>query len=111
MNLKNWNDIPKQPFHETAYRQVFNGEKAMMVLNTIKPGFPPFPHSHPHEQLLYIIQGHCEVDVGDETTLMGPGDVVHIPSGVFHDLRVLGDETVLNLDIFSPIREDYVLKD
>ena len=108
-HMKNWKDLPKKPFQNgTATRQVFSGDNVMMVFNTIRPDFPPFPHSHPHEQLLCIIEGRCEVVVGGEVMTMGPGDIVHVPSGVHHDLKVLGNEAVLNLDIFTPIREDYL---
>ena len=107
----NWNDIEKQFFHhDTATRQVFSGENVMLVLNTIQPDFPSFRHSHPHEQILYIVDGDCDVDVGDESTRMGPGDMVHVPPNVEHDLRVVGDKRVINLDIFTPIREEYLRK-
>ena len=108
-HMKHWKDLPKIPFHHgTATRQVFSGDNVMMVFNTIQPEFPPFLHSHPHEQLLYIMEGHCEVTLGDEVVAMGPGDVIHIPCGMQHDLKVIGDETVLNMDIFTPIREDFL---
>ena len=107
--MKNWRELPKKPFQNgAATRQVFSGDNVMMVFNTIQPDFPPFPHSHPHEQLLYIMEGRCEVTLGDEVIAMGPGDVVHVHCGVHHDLKIVGDEPVLNLDIFTPIREDYL---
>lgn len=108
MNLQKWNEIEKKPFHETATRQVFTGENVMLVLNTIEPGFPPFPHSHPHEQLLCILEGECEVTVGDEKRIMHAGDMVRIPPDMHHDLSVLGNKRVVNMDVFAPIREDYL---
>jgi quercetin dioxygenase-like cupin family protein len=111
MKLENWKNIEKQPFlHDKATRQVFSGENVMMVLNTIQPDFPSFLHSHPHEQILHIIDGDCDVTVGNETARMGPGDMVHVPPNVQHDLKVIGNKPVLNLDIFTPIREDYLPK-
>lgn len=104
----NWTEIPKQPFHQTATRQVFTGKNVMLVLNTIEPGFPPFPHKHPHEQLLCILEGECEVTIGEEKTRMKAGDMIHVPPNVMHDLALIGNERVVNLDVFSPIREDYL---
>ena len=39
---------------------------------------------------------------------MGKGDVVLIPPNMEHGLRPVGDTPILNLDVFSPIREDYL---
>lgn len=108
MEIANWSSIEKKPFHETAVRQVFSGDNVMLVLNIIEPGFPPFPHSHPHEQLLCILEGECEVTVGEETVVMKPGDMVRIPPNAHHDLAVIGNQTVVNMDVFSPVREDYL---
>lgn len=108
VEVKNWGEIEKKPFQGCATRQVFSGENTMVVLNILEPGFPPFPHSHPHEQLLCIWEGNCEVEIGEETFKMGPGDIVRVPPNAHHDLRVIGDKRVVNMDVFSPIREDYL---
>lgn len=110
IKIENWTGIEKQSFNETAARQVFSGENVMLVLNTIKPGFPSFRHSHPHEQILYILEGRCKVTIGDESTEMRAGDMVCIVPNVEHDLEVIGDDVVINMDVFSPIREDYLNK-
>lgn len=106
--VKNWKNIEGKVFNEKAQRQVFSGKNAMLVVNTIQPGFPPFPHEHPHEQILCIYEGECDVTIGEEIVRMGPGDMVVIPPNVHHDLVVIGDKPVVNLDVFAPIREDYL---
>jgi len=111
LQVKNWENIPKQEFHQNAARQVFCGENVMLVLNTIKPGFPTFAHKHPHEQLLCILKGTCEVTLDEETVQMKTGDMIIIPPNAWHDLQVIGEETVVNIDVFTPIREDYLLKE
>ena len=68
------------------------------------------PHSHHHEQIIYIVEGVCDVIVGNESARMCSGDMVRIPSNVKHDLRVVGDKPVVDLDVFTPIREDYLRK-
>lgn len=106
----NWNEIEKEELEPgTIYRQVFSGEKAMLVLNTMYKGHPYLePHHHPHEQILTIQAGRAKVTIADEDIYMGPGDMVHIDPDVPHTIEILSDEPVLNLDIFSPIREDYL---
>jgi quercetin dioxygenase-like cupin family protein len=36
------------------------------------------------------------------------GDLLLVPPNVPHSMKVIGNETVLNLDVFSPAREDYL---
>ena len=42
-----------------------------------------------------------------ESHLLGPGGLLHIPPNVEHWGEVVGDEPVLNLDVFTPLREEY----
>lgn len=104
----NWDNLPMLPFNETGERRIFHGEKTMLARHVLNPGFPQFVHSHPHEQIVYIESGHCEFIVGDERVKMGPGDVLLVPANTVHDCIVLGDEPVVNFDIFAPPREDFV---
>lgn len=108
MGPSNWEKLEKTKVREGVLRSVVSGAKVMMVMNEIQPGTGPNPHSHSHEQMLYIIKGRAEVGVGDQKWIFGPGDVMVIPPDVPHVLKVLGDEPVLNLDVFSPIREEYL---
>src|SRR5262249_50570351 len=68
----------------------------------------PKPHSHPHEQIAYIISGRMRFHIGQETHDIGPGGLLVIPSNVTRWGEVLGDEPVLNLDVFTPKRPEYV---
>ncbi|MCL4439882.1 MAG: cupin domain-containing protein, partial [Firmicutes bacterium] len=70
----------------------------------------PAFHSHPHEQLTYILRGKAEFVLGDETLDLEEGDLLLIPPNITHSLKVIGTVPVLNLDVFSPIREDYLDK-
>lgn len=62
-------------------------------------------HSHPHEQITYVIEGRFEFTVGEETTILGPGMTALIPGGIRHGGRTLTACRVI--DLFSPVREDY----
>ena len=42
-----------------------------------------------------------------QSHLLGPGGLLHIPPNVEHWGEVVGDEPVLNLDVFTPLREEY----
>lgn len=68
----------------------------------IKPGQRNPLHSHPNcEEFLYVISGSCEHRLGDETVMLGAGDIIRIPQDVRHWARAVGSEPVLALIMFS----------
>jgi quercetin dioxygenase-like cupin family protein len=62
-------------------------------------------HSHPHEQVVNMLDGELELTVAGVPHRLRPGDVFAIPGGVEHAARGLTACRVL--DVFSPVREDY----
>ena len=64
-------------------------------------------HSHPHEQIGMLLEGRVEFTIGNVTRLLGPGDMWRIPGGVVHSVRAL-DAPALAIDVFHPVREDYL---
>ena len=64
-------------------------------------------HDHPHEQAGILLQGRLELTIGDETRTVQPGALFIIPPNVPHR-AVAVDGPAVVLDVFSPIREDYV---
>jgi quercetin dioxygenase-like cupin family protein len=73
----------------------------------LEPGSVVAPHSHHHEQMGILISGRLEFTIGDVTRVVGPGDIWRIPSGVVHTVRAI-DGPAVALDVFHPIREDYL---
>jgi len=83
------------------------GEKILLSRVSIAPdGVVPL-HSHPHEQAGVCLSGEFDLDVDGETRRIGPGDMYLIPGGTPHSARGVGVPAV-TLDIFSPLREDYL---
>ncbi|MBN9530852.1 MAG: cupin domain-containing protein [Alphaproteobacteria bacterium] len=103
-----WNSIPWTPVRDGVDRKSFTGEGATLALHRLMPGHEPKPHSHMHEQIVYILAGTIRFHVGDQVHLIGPGGLMAIPPHVEHWGEVVGDEPVLNLDIFTPKRPEYV---
>lgn len=83
------------------------GRHLMLSRVEFEPGAIVEAHSHPHEQAGMVLQGRARFIVGDEERVLGPGDMYMIPGGVTHRVVAL-DEKVVALDIFHPIREDYL---
>ncbi len=86
------------------------GEKMMMVLNYTLPGHSVSKHSHPHEQIGMVYSGKATLQIGDEEKIVKKGDFYCIPSNVIHSDTCIGDEPFVMLDIFHPVREDFIEK-
>lgn len=83
------------------------GQNAMLSLVEFEPHAVVQPHSHPHEQLGVLIEGELTFTIGDEVRTLRPGEMWRIPGGVVHS-AVAGATKVVALDVFQPIREDYL---
>ena len=107
INVYSWNELPREEVRSGVSRTAFRGEGALMVMNWLEPRMDKKPHSHPFEQLAYILQGRIRFEIGDDVVELGPGQMVRIPPDVVHCGEVVGEEVVVNLDVFAPPREDY----
>lgn len=63
-------------------------------------------HSHSHEQVAHVISGKYELTVDGRTEVLGPGMPVTIPPNVIHSGLAITDCAIL--DVFHPVREDYI---
>jgi quercetin dioxygenase-like cupin family protein len=83
------------------------GDKIMLSLVELEPHSVVDAHSHPHEQLGMLLEGEVTFTVGDQQQLLRPGDMWRIPGGVVHGL-VTGGSKARALDVFHPVRTDYL---
>jgi quercetin dioxygenase-like cupin family protein len=93
--------FPGVEIRTAASRQV------MLSVVRFEPRSSVPDHSHPHEQMGMMISGRLEFTIGGITRVLGPGDIWRIPGGVAHSVRAF-DEPAVALDVFHPIREDYL---
>ena len=84
------------------------GEKCMMMINTIDPGLPTPPHSHPHEQIGFLQEGEGDLYIGDEKIHIKSQCTFVAPSGVPHNFDATGDKPAVLIECFAPPREDYL---
>ena len=64
-------------------------------------------HNHSHEQMTLVERGTVLFTIGDKQRIARAGDVLHFPPGTWHGATMLDEEVIL-VDIFSPIREDFL---
>ena len=71
----------------------YGGELIKAGVVTYAQGDAPPPHVHPtDEQWIYLLEGRLATILGDELDIIGPGDLVYIPRGFPHGIRLLGPE-------------------
>ena len=104
---RNWNELDRETVRPGVSRAGFRGADVMLVMNWLQPGMETRPHSHPCEQIVYVVKGRMRFVIADEEIEVGAGGLVRIPPDVMHYGEPIGDEEVLNLDVFAPLREDY----
>lgn len=95
---------------ETTVLTGLRGEQMMMALNRTLPGHTVPLHSHPHEQVGMVYSGRARLRIGDEERVAEKGDFYCIPANVTHGDTCLGNEPFVMLDIFHPVREDFLVK-
>jgi len=95
---------------ETTILTGFSGEKMMMVLNATLPGHAVPTHRHPNEQIGMIYSGEAILRIGDIEQRVRKGDFYCIPANVPHSDICVGEKPFVMLDIFCPVREDFLKK-
>jgi quercetin dioxygenase-like cupin family protein len=101
-----WANVAKEVLNPRIWRKVVTGEKAMVAQVFISKGAVVPEHHHESEQITYILEGALEFEIEGRTIVVSAGEVLRIPSHVPH--RAVALEDTLDLDIFSPIREDWL---
>jgi quercetin dioxygenase-like cupin family protein len=87
-------------------RQVLAYSRNMMLVrHLMEKGWAGARHSHPHEQLVYVIRGHLRFQSGDQVFDVRSGESFVVPGGREHQASALEESEVL--DVFTPYREDY----
>jgi quercetin dioxygenase-like cupin family protein len=103
----NWATIPIEHPAEGIERQMLVGEQMMICRFRFAPFLVTSEHSHPHEQMSLVVSGRVRFFIEGEQRIASPGDVLHFPSNCAHGATMMDEEVVL-IDIFTPLREDFL---
>jgi unsaturated pyranuronate lyase len=106
VRVHRWDEIALDKITEMISQKIIAGEREMLAQIYLKRGALVPMHSHESEQMTYILQGALKCLVGGEEIMVREGEVLHIPSGTPHQAEALED--TFELDVFSPIRQDWV---
>ena len=106
-----WSEIPLETVTDQITRKLITGQDMMLAHVYIKKGAIVPKHQHHNEQFTYILEGCLRFYMGEdgsEVYDVKAGEVLHIPSNVWHKAEALED--TLDVDIFSPPRADWLNK-
>lgn len=106
-----WDEMPKERVSDLLERRLVTGERMMLAHVYLEKGCIVPKHFHENEQITYILEGALHFWIGEdglEEVTVRAGEVLVIPSNVPHMAEALED--TLDVDIFSPPRQDWLDK-
>ena len=87
-------------------RTLAYNDKLFLAEHQMVKGWAGAMHSHPHDQIVYIVRGHLNVSCQGKCFELRTGDTFVVRGGVQHGASALEDSLVI--DVFTPCREDYI---
>jgi len=103
-----------RPYEEVPITLIADGAKSHLVCGksmmysflTMKAGSVFELHSHPEEQIMFVLEGYCDEIIEDKLYRVKAGDLIYLPSNIIHG-AFLREVDCRVLDVFSPLRNDY----
>ena len=109
--LYRWEEMPKERVSDLLERRLITCDRMMLAHVYLQKGCIVPKHAHENEQITYILEGALRFWIGEDEEqeiIVRAGEVLHIPSHVPHKAEALED--TLDVDIFSPPRQDWLDK-
>jgi quercetin dioxygenase-like cupin family protein len=100
-------DLPVEQVNPLLDRQLVTGERSMLARIILRKGCIVPLHSHDNEQISYVLEGALKFLIQGQEIVVAAGEVLVIPSNVPHSAEALED--TVDLDVFCPPREDWLL--
>ena len=103
-----WHTVPLEDLNPLLQRQMVWGQQIMLARVLLKKGCIVPEHSHPNEQLTYIVEGALKFWIDGQEITVRSGETLCIPSNVPHKAEAVED--TVDLDVFTPPRADWINK-
>ncbi|MGF1702886.1 cupin domain-containing protein [Photobacterium makurazakiensis] len=101
------NEISIEDLGEGVSRKILAHSDNMMSVEVhFEDGAIGALHTHPHEQLTYVLSGEFEFTIGNDTRIVKAGDTMYKEPEILHGCRCL--KAGILIDTFTPMRKDFV---
>ncbi len=100
-------NIPWEQVDTGIKRKIMTWDQNLMLVKVaFEKGGVGTLHQHYHSQISHVESGVFEVEIADEKKILKAGDGFYIPPNTIHGAVCL--EAGVLIDVFSPMREDFV---
>ena len=105
--FRSWNGRDSFEFVDGVRLHAIGGEQVLLCRVQYEPGKQVPWHAHEDtEQVMYILEGSIEMTIEEQTSRLGPGDVVVVNRGQHH--KVYSEEGVTFMEALAPVPLDHV---
>ncbi|MEM0453062.1 MAG: cupin domain-containing protein [Sulfolobales archaeon] len=103
------------PYQETETKDrrrwiLMVGEKLMLIMVELDPGASVPWHSHPQEQVSFVLKGRAEVRTSEGLYVFQEGTSYNFKPNEPHETHNPGPDKLVVIEAFSPPREDLLKK-
>jgi quercetin dioxygenase-like cupin family protein len=106
MKHHRWVDVPSEQINDAIARRFITGDSVTVGRFELKQGGVVPSHAHANEQISIVLSGVLLFRIDGRETVVKAGEVMQIPGHVAHEVEVLEDTLVV--DVFSPVRQDWI---
>jgi quercetin dioxygenase-like cupin family protein len=109
MKLHEWSKIDREKLNPSCERQVIHCDQMTVARLFLKKGAIVPRHSHLNEQVTVLQEGKLRFAFDSADVIVEAGQALQIPGHEPHLVEALEDSVAM--DLFSPVREDWVRGD
>ena len=103
-----WSDVAAEQITPAISRRFITGDRVTIARFELKRGGVVPMHSHENEQVTFVLTGALKFKIENREVVVRGGEVLQIPGAVPHEVEVVEDALVV--DVFSPVRQDWIDK-
>lgn len=109
MKIHRWSEIEHEQMTPEIARQVVHADRMTIARIYLKKGSAVVRHQHEHEQVSYLLEGRLRFVFDDQEEVIGAGEMMQIDSQRPHRVEAIEDS--MALDLFQPVRDDWLRGD
>jgi len=109
VNHYNWSEVPVEQMNASIARQMIHGQTMTVARIQLRKGAVVPLHRHTNEQISMVERGVLRFVISGEERILRGGETLAIPPNAPHLVEALEDS--LAVDVFSPVREDWIRGD